>query len=131
MRPLVVLGGAICAGLALMMTSADAVGINSLTGSWVLAKSGSRVIVQGARELPNFTIKNGTISGYDGCNRFGGPLDQPGHIRQTRRACAAQGEKLPLDLNDALAHLKSGHLSGGNLVLPARGGLPASEFRRR
>jgi hypothetical protein len=81
---------------------------------------------------PNFglraTISGGIISGYDGCNRFSGPVDQPNQIFVGQRACADSTDVYMLDLADPIAHLLDSTLTGGLLEIPARGSIPAAIF---
>jgi heat shock protein HslJ len=115
-------GVALCAG---QPTTAD------LNGTWELAEIQSRPVQRsGTNRLPVFTIKDQTIEGFDGCNQFSGRLDKAGGIASTRRGCPDETIKLPLDLSDAMSHLEAGRIERERLVLPARGGMPPSVFRR-
>lgn len=111
-----------CAGL---QPAAD------LQGTWKLAEIKSQpVLPPTAGALPVFTIKNQSIEGFDGCNHFSGRLDQPGSITSTRRGCPAGTLKLPLDLSDPMSHLRAARIDKRRLILPERGGMPASVFER-
>jgi heat shock protein HslJ len=72
-----------------------------------------------------FEINNSVISGFDGCNDFGGPIDRPLHIRKTQRACTDNRPSLPLDLAKPLEHLATGIIEGSILTLPVSN--PAGE----
>jgi heat shock protein HslJ len=103
-----------------------------LEGTWQLRSVASSTVEPlAADELPSFTIKGVNVEGFDGCNHFFGPLDRPGAIGATRRACAAGAMLLPLDLNDLAAHLRSGRIEGDVLAVPARGPYPASTYARQ
>ena len=113
---------ALCAG---QLTTGD------LQGTWELAEIQSRPVERrGTNPLPTFTIKDQTIDGFDGCNKFWGRLDKPGGIASTRRGCLDEAIKLPLDLANAMSHLEAARVERDRLVLPARAGMPASVFRR-
>ena len=102
---------------------------SEIEGSWRLVTvDGKQVSTAG--EVPGFSIEAGGISGYDGCNRFSGPLDDPAMMIMSQRACASDRVMLPLDLADPAADLAKATLDGDNLVLPARGNLPAAAFQR-
>lgn len=104
---------------------------SELQGSWTLVEVNSQPVTSRTPDaLPNFTIKNESIEGFDGCNSFSGRLDRPGSITSTRRGCAGDVVKLPLDLADPLAHLKEGRIEKDTLILPARQDMPASVFKR-
>lgn len=112
--------------------SADAASIAKLDGTWVLVQAGGRKVAPDATaRAPYFTISGKAISGFDGCNQFSGDLEKPGHIRSTRRGCKAGYLELPLDLNDPASHLSNGTAEGSDLRLPAQGGHPASQFKRK
>lgn len=100
-----------------------------IAGSWRLESIDGRA-VEASGAVPSFTIEGRTISGYDGCNRFGGSLDAPEAMIVGQRACAGDHLALPLDLADPLADLAAAELEGDRLVLPARGSRPAATFVR-
>lgn len=103
-----------------------------LEGSWRLTSIASSPLESpAADELPFFTIKGMSVEGFDGCNQFFGPLDRPGAIGATRRACPAGTLVLPLDLSDLAAHLRTGRIEGDVLAVPARGPYPASTYVRQ
>ena len=102
-----------------------------LDGTWQLTKTGDRTLDGADKQLPYFTIAGRMITGFDGCNRFGGTLDDPQNIVRGQRACSGAHMKLPLDLGNPAAHLKAARIRGNRLLLPARDGLPESEFQRR
>lgn len=105
--------------------------VKDLAGSWKLVEVQSRPVRPGSPDaVPGFTIRDQSIEGFDGCNRFWGRLDQPGGIASTRRGCPEGALRLPLDLSDPAAHLATGRLDQGRLILPATRGLPESVFER-
>jgi len=102
-----------------------------LQGSWKLLEIQSKPVrVAPGSEPPMFTIKEQSIEGFDGCNRFGGRLDQPGRIFSTQMGCPEGTLMLPLDLADPLSQLKTGRIEEGKLILPERGGMPSAVFQR-
>jgi hypothetical protein len=102
--------------------------ISKLQGRWVLELVNGRP-VSSEREI-YFEIEELRISGFDGCNRFGGRLDAPGEVRVSQRACAERGPRLPLDLSDPESHLKTAELTGDKLDLPLPGRGGTARFRR-
>ena len=117
---------------AIPILPAVAASPGKLAGTWVLTRAGDHPVTPSeTARVPYFTISGTTISGFDGCNQFSGNLHKPGLIRSTRRGCKAGYLKLPLDLSGPAAHLAMGKRDGGHLHLPARAGLPASEFIRK
>lgn len=78
-----------------------------------------------------FEIDGRTLTGFDGCNTFGGSLDAPENLRMTQRACADPGPRLPLDLEDPLAQLEGAKLDGDTLELPLPDGSGTATLRRR
>ncbi len=102
----------------------------SMNGTWSLASVGGQAVTADGG-APRFTIDGDVISGFDGCNQFGGQLSNPQSMRSGQMACAGEYVKLPLDLNDPKAHLDSATFEGDRISLPARAGLPASVFLRQ
>jgi len=85
-------------------------------GRWLLVSVGEQQVPPVANI--HFAIDGDSISGFDGCNTFGGSLLEPSLIRQSQMACSQQDFSLPLDLRDPLAHLQRAQLSGDILELP-------------
>ncbi|MGQ0486263.1 MAG: META domain-containing protein [Hyphomicrobiales bacterium] len=111
---------------------AKAMMATDLQGRWQLVQIGDTPLTTAETgQQPYFMIEGGAISGFDGCNRFAGQLDQPSSIMSGQMACAGDQVRLPLDLIDPLAHLKSGALKGDRLTLPARGTIPAAVLVRK
>jgi heat shock protein HslJ len=134
MRPFtqVIAAAASMLALSSLHMSAGQMKTADLNGTWELIEVHSRPVQPAAASArPSFTIKDQSIEGFDGCNTFSGRLDKPGSIVSTRRGCAEDIVKLPLDLADPLSHLESGKVHGDTLTLPARNGLAHSVFRRR
>ena len=101
-----------------------------LDGTWRLVSIASRPVGRAPAGVPFFTVKGPIITGFDGCNRFSGRLDQPLSIATNRMGCAEGAVKLPLDLSNAGAHLNSGTIGEKYLELPARRQFPAATFVR-
>jgi hypothetical protein len=102
----------------------------NLDGTWELSAIGSQPVRKGSVDLPYFNVTGDLIRGFDGCNQFSGRLDQSLEIAATRRGCAEGAVRLPLDLSNAAAHLRTAKISETHLELPARGPFPASVFIR-
>lgn len=121
-------GAAVTAAILFtFMEAGMAVEPRDIQGSWRLVSVDGQAVEAGEGQ-PHFSIEGEAISGYDGCNRFGGTVGGP--ITVGQRACAAGHVALPLDLSDLAAHLAATRLQGDELLLPARAGFPASVFRR-
>jgi hypothetical protein len=100
-----------------------------LRGKWVLeAIDGTSV----PSEKPEifFQIDGQNIVGYDGCNSFGGRVDQPTTIRRSQRACPSGTLVLPLDLSDPAAQLRNAIIEGNRLLLPMPAQGKLARFRR-
>jgi heat shock protein HslJ len=136
-------GGVMGFALTFLMTGLSVLGFGAVTadagflsagdlqGSWELLEIQSKPVrVAAGNEPPMFTIKDQSIEGFDGCNRFGGRLDQPGSIFSTQMGCPEGTLMLPLDLTDPMSHLKTGRIEQGRLILPERGGVPSAVFQR-
>lgn len=120
-----------CLFLAVGTSFAGELSLNDLQGGWKLVTIGGQPVSQADPNLlPQFSIKDQTINGFDGCNRFWGQLDKPGSIAATRMACPESALRIPIDMNDVFSHLKMGTMTGKNLVLPALGSLPESVFEK-
>ena len=105
--------------------------VSDLDGTWILQSINS-VPVQATAEqtLPFFKIDGDSIEGYDGCNQFFGPIDEPGAVSSTRMACPDVTDMLPLDLNNVGEHLSASRINGETLALPAYGDHAASVYVR-
>jgi heat shock protein HslJ len=123
--------GLMAFGIGAIATLADPLTASDLNGKWEVVEIKSQPVrFTAVNALPIFTIKDQSIEGFDGCNNFWGRLDQPGSIVSTRRGCLDGSLKLPLDLTDPMSHLKAGRIDKGSLILPERGEIPDSVFKR-
>ena len=109
--------------------SAADVSIPELQGKWVLQSINDRAIP--SEPVIFFKIEGMTISGFDGCNSFGGPLDAPDELRITQRACPSDGPRLPLQLSNPRAQLESSRLDGDTLELDAGDEGGTAKFQRQ
>lgn len=98
---------------------------SDLEGQWVLVRASGRSVP--ADPPIYFRVEDGILSGYDGCNRFGGPVE--GGIRTGGRGCPGKGATLPLDLDQPAEHLARATRDGDKLILPLADGSVA-EFVR-
>lgn len=100
-----------------------------LQGKWVLQSIDGRAVE--AKPVIYFKIDGRTITGFDGCNSFGGSLDAPDELRITQRACASEGPRLPLQLPDPREQLESARLEGDTLELKVDDKGGTATFRRQ
>lgn len=115
--------------LAITGCVAEAAGTD---GTWQLASIDSSPIAASSEDkLPFFTITGTTIEGFDGCNTFRGPIDRPGAISATRRACSNVDYMLPMNLNELDAHFQNAKVDGDTLTVPAQGDYPESTYFRK
>jgi hypothetical protein len=78
-----------------------------------------------------FEIRGEVLTGFDGCNSFGGPLETPSMIRTGQRSCVGDYVALPLDLSDPLPQLRAAYLSDGDrLSVPLPGDRGVAVLRR-
>lgn len=117
-------------GPASTSSGGGAVTAQGLDGTWRLYSVNAQPVAEGQPRLPFFTISGRMINGFDGCNQFFGRIDQPLSVGATRMGCPPGALRLPLDLDDAGAHLDAGTIENGSLALPARGRFPASVYVR-
>lgn len=94
-------------------------------GRWALVSTNGKAA---AGAVAFFEISGRHISGFDGCNSFGGSLDRPDLIRKTERDCPGM-DPFPLDLADPLGQLSAANLEGDTLSLPVRGKDGIAVFR--
>lgn len=98
----------------------------SLQGRWSLVSVNGKTIPG----LPAyFEIDGRRISGFDGCNSFGGSLDRPAMIRRGERDCPGR-EPFPLGLDDPQQQLDRARVDADVMTLPMTGDGKAV-FRRR
>lgn len=103
--------------------------LSALQGRWIL-ESINQESVPPEHNL-HFQIEGQVITGFDGCNSFGGSLDNPEMLRKGQRACADAGPRLPLQLSDPLPQLNASRLIGNELTVPLPQGEGEATFRRR
>jgi heat shock protein HslJ len=101
----------------------------ALKGRWVLEAINGKEVAAGGAEI-YFQITEHSISGYDGCNRFGGSPTDPSTMRKTQRACPPETLLLPLNLSDPAPQLSRATVRDGKLFLPLRDGTGEAQFRR-
>lgn len=102
--------------------------MSMLQGRWVLESINGQLTGSGTKVY--FEIDGLTITGFDGCNKFGGRLDAPSRIRMTQRGCASDRLRLPLELPDPRSQLNAAKVTGEKLKLPLPGGKGEAGFRR-
>jgi heat shock protein HslJ len=107
----------------------DAMDMSKLQGRWVLESIGGQPVSAGDEIY--FEIDGMTITGFDGCNKFGGSLDAPDRLRMTQRGCVSDRPKLPLELSDPRSQLDAATVTGEQLTLPLPGGPGEAVFSRR
>jgi heat shock protein HslJ len=111
-----------------MFAEANAMDVSLLEGRWVLETVNGKGM-SGEQEI-YFEIKGETITGYDGCNRFGGSLAQPSQLRKSQRGCSSEEPQFPLDLSNPLAQLSVATLQGNQLILRLPDGKGEAKFKR-
>lgn len=111
-------------GACVSMQAAD------LDGTWYLVSVDGAQVPSGSNQ-PNFTIDGDAISGFDGCNRFGGSLSNPQAMIVGQRACADQPIGISLDLSDPQSHLSGATIDGDRLRIPRWKSYPEAIFEKR
>ena len=101
-------------------------GITELRGEWVLESIEGRPIDSKSRIY--FEIGEETISGYDGCNSFGGKLDALDRLRRGQRACPA--EVLQIRFSDLKTQFESLKVEGDALDLVLADDAGKARFRK-
>jgi hypothetical protein len=112
---------------AAVPSEAYAMDILKLNGRWVLEAVNGKAI-SSDQEI-YFQIVGDVISGYDGCNTFGGKVTRPFVGRASKRGCAGE-VLLPLDLADPLAQLDQAIIKQNKLFLPLPNSKGDAQFRR-
>ena len=107
----------------------DPMDMSKLQGRWILESINGKP-VESENEI-YFEIDGPAITGFDGCNKFGGRLDAPARLRMTQRACVSEGPRLPLELPDARPQLKAAEVTGEKLKLLLPDGTGEAGFRRQ
>ena len=99
---------------------AQSMELSDIRGRWVLD------IING-EQVPRepviyFEISERDISGFDGCNDFGGNLEDPTSMRQGQRACLQNNFKLPEPILNILSRIRHARREGDSLIIPLSGG---------
>ncbi|MBY3465685.1 hypothetical protein HFN80_16970 [Rhizobium laguerreae] len=97
-----------------------------LEGRWTLATTDGR---QRSGPPIYFEINGRRISGFDGCNNFGGSLDRPAMIRKGERDCPGLAP-FPLGLENPLRQLGQARVEDDVMTLPMLSGEGTAVFRR-
>ncbi len=116
----------VCAAFA----KADAMDVSQLKGRWTL-EAIDGVSLAPDKEEVYFEISSQTITGYDGCNRFGSSINQPTPAQRGQRGCPSDAVPLPLDFSNLAAQLDQATVDGNSLSLPLPGGKGMAHFKRR
>lgn len=100
--------------------------ISDASGKWVLESVAGKPVEGGSKIF--FQIDGEMISGFDGCNRFSGRVDQVATLRRTQRGCPP--EVFQIRLAKAQDALNALDWRAGSVVLPAGDGGELVTFRR-
>jgi hypothetical protein len=122
---------AVVAGVVAFYTSMaqeSDINVAGLQGRWTLETLNGQPVELSMAVY--FEIDGHTLKGFDGCNNFGGPLENPVLIRKGQRDCAGEYVSLPLDLGSPLEHLRQASVTGDVLSLPIPQGGGEATFRR-
>jgi len=122
-------GFALSVGAYAPFVSANATDFSALNGRWVLEAIDGKTVRMEKGQI-YFEISGDTITGYDGCNRFGGSIGQPASIRKGQIGCPAESVLLPLDLSNLTPQLRRAVVSGDILTLPLTLDKGEARFRR-
>ncbi len=109
--------------------SGEIVNLSRLQGRWVLNSINEHPLNEG--NYIYFEIDALTITGFDGCNKFGGRLDALSRLRMSQRACVNNETKLPLKLTDPWPQLNASEVSGDKLTMPLPDGAGKACFNRQ
>jgi hypothetical protein len=112
-----------------LLAEAIAMDLAQLKGRWALETVDGKEVASGVREI-YFQITEQSISGFDGCNRFGGSISDPSGMRKTQRACPPETTLLPLDLSNPVPQLSQARVREDKLFLPLVDGTGEAQFRR-
>jgi META domain-containing protein len=111
------------------LAGAHAMDISELKGRWVLETVDGKSVAPEKGEI-YFQVTEQTITGYDGCNRFGGSVTQPSQAQRGQRGCPPDTKPLPLDFSNLLPQLSRATVSGDKLSVPLPDGKGEARFRR-
>lgn len=103
----------------LIQADRDRVNIAELSGTWRMVEVFGKPTPSQSKIF--FRLDGEILSGFDGCNRFSGPILQPERIRSTGRGCEDDQIRLPLSLERPADHLLQSVQTGNILVLPLAG----------
>ncbi|MEP4769671.1 MAG: META domain-containing protein [Roseibium sp.] len=87
--------------------------VDVITGKWLLKTVDGAPVARD--QTAYFSIAGNELSGFDGCNFFGGTLENPALLRMTQRACA--DDQLAFDANALVAKLPSATLQNDTLTI--------------
>ena len=126
-------GGVLALAALLAMTSSAAAQsveelARALAGRWTLTHIAGAPVRSSGQPM-GFTIAGTKITGFDGCNSFGGDLTAPERIVATQMACTHDTLTMPLDLANLPAQLRRARLEGGSLRVAGTAGR-ALRFKR-
>lgn len=119
----------LAAMLAMPLAGARAMDISQLKGRWVLEAVDGKSVAPEKVEI-YFQVTEQTITGYDGCNRFGVSVTQPSPAQRGQRGCPPATSPLPLDYSNLVLQLSRATVSGDKLSLPLPDGKGEAQFRR-
>jgi heat shock protein HslJ len=103
--------------------------VAELQGRWVLEDIDGKEVPSGGAEI-YFEITAQSITGYDGCNRFGGSITDPSRMRKTQRACSSETTLLQLDSSDLIQQLSRATIIDSKLFVPMKDGTQKAKFKR-
>lgn len=110
-------------------TMASAMDLSELTGRWVLESVDGHTVTPGDGEQAYFEITDQSIIGYDGCNPFGGKIDNPSSMIKKERGCP-DTPLFPLNLSDPFSQLRRARIENDKLFFPLLNGTAEAQFRR-
>jgi hypothetical protein len=102
---------------------------SELKGRWVLETINGKSVAAEKGEI-YFDISEHTITGFDGCNRFGASIAQPSRAQRGQRGCPLDAQSLHVDFSKLLPQLSRATVIGEELTLPLSDGKGAARFRR-
>ncbi|MGQ7848067.1 META domain-containing protein [Granulosicoccus sp. 3-233] len=103
--------------------------IDALQGRWTLLSTDTTKNNAGSELW--FELQGTRISGFDGCNHFGGDLSSSRPLIRSQRGCEGERPEFPLDLSKPMAQLGIASLEGNELTLPLTGSKGVAIFIRQ
>nr|WP_281719601.1 META domain-containing protein [Nitrosomonas nitrosa] len=103
--------------------------LSELNGRWVLESVDGENVTSGDEEQAYFEITDQSITGYDGCNPFGGKINNPSAMRKKERGCP-DTPLFPLNLSDPSSQLSRARIESDKLFLPLLDGKSEAQFSR-